>query len=70
MIIICSSVVGGECLSKHPQVYINELLLELDSLESRTNDARMALLEENNEDGVVRTAKALGHAVEGLAHGM
>lgn len=62
------SVVGGECLSKHPQVYINELLLELDSLESRTNDARMALLEENNEDGVVRTAKALGHAVEGLAH--
>jgi hypothetical protein len=57
-------------LSKHPQVYINELLLELDSLESRTNDARMALLEENNEDGVVRSAKALGHAVEGLAHGM
>ncbi|KAG1768716.1 hypothetical protein EDD22DRAFT_949400 [Suillus occidentalis] len=62
------SIVGGECLSKHPQVHINELLLELDSLESHTNDARMALLEENNEDGVVRTAKALGHAVEGLAH--
>lgn len=62
------SIVGGECLSKHPQVHINELLLELDSLDSRTNDARMALLEENNEDGVVRSAKALGHALEGLAH--
>lgn len=62
------SIVGGECLSKHPQVHINELLLELDSLESRTNDARMALLEENDQDGVVRNAKALGHALEGLAH--
>lgn len=56
-------------MSKHPQVHINELLLELDSLDSRTNDARMALLEDNNEDGVVRSAKALGHVLEGLAHG-
>ncbi|KAG1892077.1 hypothetical protein F4604DRAFT_1697243 [Suillus subluteus] len=57
------SIVGGECLSKYPQVHIDELLLELDSLDSRTNDARMALLEENKEDGVVRSAKALGHGL-------
>lgn len=57
------SMVGGECLSKYPQVHIDELLLELDSLDSRTNDARMALLEENKEDGVVRSAKALGHGL-------
>lgn len=62
------SIVGGECLSKSPQVPIDELLLALDLLDSRTNDARMALLEENQEDGIVRSAKALGHAHEGL-HG-
>ncbi|KAG1782930.1 hypothetical protein EV702DRAFT_1274453 [Suillus placidus] len=63
------SIVGGECLSKYPQVPIDELLLELDLLDSRTNDARMALLEENKEDGIVRSAKALGHAHEGLHDG-
>ncbi|KAG2156425.1 hypothetical protein DEU56DRAFT_234799 [Suillus clintonianus] len=63
------SIVGGECLSTHPQVPIDELLLELDVLDTRTNDARTALLEENNEDGVVQSAKALGHAHEGLHDG-
>ncbi|KAG1735045.1 hypothetical protein EDB19DRAFT_1910886 [Suillus lakei] len=63
------SIVGGECLSKHPQVHIDELLLELDALDSRTNDARTALLEENNEDGIVRSVKALGCAHEGLHDG-
>ncbi|KAG2349274.1 hypothetical protein BDR05DRAFT_1056135 [Suillus weaverae] len=62
------SIVGGECLSKSPQVPIDELLLALDLLDNRTNDARMALLEENQEDDIVRSAKALGHAHEGL-HG-
>ncbi|KAG2357963.1 hypothetical protein BDR07DRAFT_316899 [Suillus spraguei] len=57
------SVVGGECLSRYPQVPIDELLLELDSLDSRTNDARTTLLEEN-KDGVVRCAKALGYMHE------
>jgi hypothetical protein len=61
--------VGGECLAKSPQVHIDELLLQLDLLDSRTNDARMALLEENKEDNVVRSAKVLGYVHEGL-HGM
>jgi hypothetical protein len=60
------SIVGGECLAKSPQVHIDELLLQLDLLDSRTNDARMALLEENKEDNVVRSAKVLGYVHEGL----
>lgn len=59
---------GGECLSQDPQVHIDKLLLELDSLDNRTGDARKAL-EDNKEDGIVQSAKALGHAHEGL-HGM
>ncbi|KAG1803153.1 hypothetical protein EV424DRAFT_338779 [Suillus variegatus] len=62
------SIVGGECLSQDPQVHIDELLLELDSLDSRTNDARNAL-EDNKEDVIVQSAKALGHAHEGLHDG-
>ncbi|KAG0703848.1 hypothetical protein DFH29DRAFT_914338, partial [Suillus ampliporus] len=58
------SIVGGECLSKHPEVPIDELLLELDTLDTRTNDARTALVRENNGDGIVRNAKALGHVHE------
>lgn len=57
------SIVGGECLSKYPQAPIDELLLELDSLDGRTNDARTTLLEED-KDSVVRCAKALGHVQE------
>jgi hypothetical protein len=53
-------------LAKSPQVHIDELLLQLDLLDSRTNDARMALLEENKEDNVVRSAKVLGYVHEGL----
>lgn len=60
------SIVGGECLSKYPQIHIDELLLELDSLDSRANDARMTLLEENAEDGLVRSAKALGYVHKDL----
>ncbi|KAG2115818.1 uncharacterized protein F5147DRAFT_381763 [Suillus discolor] len=62
------SIVGGECLSQDPQVHIDELLLELDSLDSRTNDARNAL-DDNKEDDIVQSAKALGHAHEGLHDG-
>jgi hypothetical protein len=57
----CSTVVGGKCLSKHPEVPIDELLLELEALDTRTNAARAALAKENNEDGVIQSAKALGH---------
>ncbi|KAG2155138.1 uncharacterized protein EDB93DRAFT_1131428 [Suillus bovinus] len=62
------SIIGGECLSQDPQVPIDELLLELDSLDSRTNDARVAL-EDNKEDGIVSSAKALEHTYEGLHDG-
>ncbi|KAG1868139.1 hypothetical protein C8R48DRAFT_671601 [Suillus tomentosus] len=62
------SIVGGECLSQDPQVHTDKLLLELDSLDSRTSDARKAL-EDNKEDGIVQSAKALGHAHEGLHDG-
>ncbi|KAG2115816.1 uncharacterized protein F5147DRAFT_674779 [Suillus discolor] len=62
------SIVGGECLSQDPQVHIDELLLELDSLDSRTGDARKAL-EDNKEDDIAQSAKALGHAYEGLHDG-
>lgn len=64
--IFCSIIVGGECLSKHPEVPINVLLLELEALDIRTDAARLALAKENNEDCIVQAAKALGH--EGL-HG-
>ncbi|OAX33053.1 hypothetical protein K503DRAFT_776013 [Rhizopogon vinicolor AM-OR11-026] len=59
-------VVGGACLSKHAEVPIHSLFLELDALETHTNAARSALVKDNDEDldGVVRSAKALGH--EGL----
>ncbi|KAG1806459.1 uncharacterized protein HD556DRAFT_1436418 [Suillus plorans] len=62
------SIVGGECLSQDPQVHIDELLVELDSLDSRTGGARKAL-EDNEDDGIVQSAKALGHAHEGLHDG-
>ncbi|KAG1752416.1 uncharacterized protein EDB91DRAFT_1243185 [Suillus paluster] len=60
------SIVGGECLSQHPEVPIDELLLELDALDIRTNDARTTLATENNEDDIVRCAKALGHVYKDL----
>src|SRR6267154_2578418 len=60
MIVFCSTIVGGEFLTKHPEVPIDNLLLELDVLDTRTNDARAALVKEDNEDGVVQSAKALG----------
>jgi hypothetical protein len=59
--IFCSAVVGGECLSKHPEVPIDHLLLELEALDTRTNAAHAALVKEDNEDGIVQSAKALGH---------
>ena len=63
----CSTVVGGSCLNKHPEIPINELLLELEALDARASDARASLIKENKQDGVIQCAKALGH--EGL-HGV
>jgi len=60
----CSTVVGGSCLNKHPEIPINELLLELEALDVRASDARVSLTKENKQDGVIQCAKALGH--EGL----
>ena len=61
MDIFCSTVVGGECLSKHPEVPIDELFLELEALDTRTNAIRSALVKETDEDDVIQSAKALGY---------
>ncbi|OAX38591.1 hypothetical protein K503DRAFT_717985 [Rhizopogon vinicolor AM-OR11-026] len=55
------TVVGGECLSKHPEVPIDELFLELEALDTRTNAIRSALVKETDEDDVIQSAKALGY---------
>ncbi|OJA12438.1 hypothetical protein AZE42_08205 [Rhizopogon vesiculosus] len=57
-------VVGGACSSKHAEVPIHSLFLELDALETHTNAARSALDNNEDSDGVVRSAKTLGY--EGL----